>query len=234
MHVIGFCGYSGSGKTTRVEQLIVRQRLAAHRVSVDKHAHHEFDIDHEGKDSWRQRQAGAFEVVIASNRRLAKIREFPALEEPTYEQLVAELVECDWVLVEGFKHAPLPKIEVWRAATGKPARYPFDPFVIALATDSEAALPTPTELPVFRHDVVDERRLPAFVPVADELDQPADREEADAPAEPGRNAAARRLLAQPEQDSDDDAGDDAEDGVAARDVPRGGEGEQDPRRRDDE
>jgi molybdopterin-guanine dinucleotide biosynthesis protein len=66
-------------------------------------------------------------------------REYPTIEEPTFDQLVAELVECDWVLVEGFKHAPLPKIEVWRAATGKPAQYPFDPFVIAVATDSEAA-----------------------------------------------------------------------------------------------
>ena len=155
MHVIGFCGYSGSGKTTLVEQLIVRLRLAGQRVSVVKHAHHEFDIDHEGKDSWRHRQAGAFEVVIASNRRLAKIREYPAIEEPTFDQLVAELVECDWVLVEGFKHAPLPKIEVWRSATGKPAQYPFDPFVIALATDSEAALPAPTGLPVFHLDDVD-------------------------------------------------------------------------------
>ena len=155
MHVIGFCGYSGSGKTTLVEQLIVRLRLAGQRVSVVKHAHHDFDIDHEGKDSWRHRQAGAFEVVIASNRRLAKIREFPALEEPTFDQLVAELVECDWVLVEGFKHAPLPKIEVWRAATGKPALYPSDPFVIAIATDSAAALPERTGLPVFALDDVD-------------------------------------------------------------------------------
>jgi broad specificity phosphatase PhoE len=89
MHVIGFCGYSGSGKTTLVEQLIVRLRLAGQRVSVVKHAHHDFDIDHEGKDSWRHRQAGAFEVVIASNRRLAKIREYPAIEEPTFDQLVA-------------------------------------------------------------------------------------------------------------------------------------------------
>ena len=83
------------------------------------------------------------------------IREYPAIEEPTFDQLVAELVECDWALVEGFKHAPLPKIEVWRAATGKPAQYPFDPFVIALATDDEAALPTPTGLPVFLLDDVD-------------------------------------------------------------------------------
>lgn len=155
MNVIGFCGYSGSGKTTLVEQLIVRLRLAGQRVSVVKHAHHEFDIDHEGKDSWRHRQAGAFEVVIASNRRLAKIREFRAVEEPTVDQLVGELVDCDWVLVEGFKHAPLPKIEVWRAVTGRPAQYPVDPFVIAVATDSEAALPAPTSLPIFHLDDAD-------------------------------------------------------------------------------
>ncbi len=155
MHVIGFCGYSGSGKTTLVEQLIVRLRLASHRVSVVKHAHHEFDIDHVGKDSWRHRQAGAFEVVIASNRRLAKIREYPAIEEPEVDQLIAELEECDWALVEGFKQSPLPKIEVWRAATGKRAQYPNDPFVIAIATDSAAALPAPTGLPVFHLDDID-------------------------------------------------------------------------------
>jgi molybdopterin-guanine dinucleotide biosynthesis adapter protein len=155
MHVIGFCGYSGSGKTTLIEQLIGWLRLADQRVSVVKHAHHAFDIDHEGKDSWRHRQAGAFEVVIASNRRLAKIREYAVPEEPTVDQLVAELVECDWVLVEGFKHAPLPKIEVWRKATGKPAQYPHDPFVIAIATDSAAALPEPTRLPVFDLDDID-------------------------------------------------------------------------------
>ena len=148
MHVIGFCGYSGSGKTTLIEQVIARLCLAGQRVSVVKHAHHEFEIDHEGKDSWRHRQAGAFEVVVASNRRLAKIREFPVAVEPTVEQLLAELVECDWALVEGFKHAPLPKIEVWRAATGKPALYPNDPYVIAIATDSADALPERTNLPV--------------------------------------------------------------------------------------
>ena len=161
MHVIGFCGYSGSGKTTLIEQLIERLRLAGQRVSVVKHAHHAFDIDHEGKDSWRHRQAGAFEVVIASNRRLAKIREYPVAEEPSVEQLIAELVECDWVLVEGFKHAPLAKIEVWRAATGKPSQYPHDPFVIAIATDSADALPQPTRLPVF--DLDDPDAIARFV-----------------------------------------------------------------------
>jgi molybdopterin-guanine dinucleotide biosynthesis protein B len=148
MHVIGFCGYSGSGKTTLVEQLIARLRLAGLRVSVVKHAHHEFDIDHEGKDSWRHRQAGAFEVVIASDRRLAKMREYPSPMAPGVEQLIAELSECDWVLVEGFKNAALPKIEVWRAQTGKPVRYPDDPYVIAVATDDANLLPAATRLPV--------------------------------------------------------------------------------------
>ena len=148
MKVIGFCGYSGSGKTTLVEQLIVRMRLAAQRVSVVKHAHHAFDIDHVGKDSWRHREAGAFEVVVASDRRLAKIREFEVHAEPTVHQLIAELYDCDWVLVEGFKHADLLKIEVWRVATGKPAQYPHDPYVVAISTDSPEQLPEPTALPV--------------------------------------------------------------------------------------
>jgi molybdopterin-guanine dinucleotide biosynthesis protein B len=148
MKVVGFSGYSGSGKTTLVEQLIVRLKLAGQRVSVVKHAHHDFDIDHEGKDSWRHRQAGAFEVVVASDRRLAKIREYEIQSEPTVHQLIAELYECDWVLVEGFKHADLLKIEVWRANAGKPAQYPHDPFVVAISTDSPDRLPQPTALPL--------------------------------------------------------------------------------------
>jgi molybdopterin-guanine dinucleotide biosynthesis protein B len=148
MKVVGFSGYSGSGKTTLVEQLIARLRLAGQRVSVVKHAHHDFDIDHEGKDSWRHRQAGAFEVVVASDRRLAKIREYEVQAEPTVHQLIAELYECDWVLVEGFKHADLLKIEVWRADAGKPVQYPHDPFVVAICTDSAARLPERTHLPL--------------------------------------------------------------------------------------
>src|SRR5205809_6296636 len=89
MKVIGFSGYSGSGKTTLVEQLIARLRLAGQRVSVVKHAHHSFDIDQPGKDSWRHRQAGAFEVVIASDRRLAKIRECEVQADPSVPQLHA-------------------------------------------------------------------------------------------------------------------------------------------------
>lgn len=147
MKVVGLCGWSGSGKTTLLEQLITRLRLAGQRVSVIKHAHHEFDIDQPGKDSWRHRQAGAFEVVIASNRRLAKVREFEFDVEPTAHQLIAELVDADWVFVEGFKHADLLKLEVWRADTGKPVQYPDDPFVVAVVTDRIEPLPAPTDLP---------------------------------------------------------------------------------------
>lgn len=148
MKVIGFSGYSGSGKTTLVEQLIKLLVTAGQRVSVVKHAHHDFDIDHEGKDSYRHRQAGAFEVVIASNRRLAKMREFEVEADPTVHQLLAELVDCDWALVEGYKHADVLKIEVWRAATDNPVQYPHDAFVVAVCTDVANALPEPTGLPV--------------------------------------------------------------------------------------
>jgi molybdopterin-guanine dinucleotide biosynthesis protein B len=148
MNVIGFCGYSGSGKTTLVEQLIGLLKREGLRVSVVKHAHHAFDIDHEGKDSWRHRRAGAFEVVIASDRRLAKVREFETRSDPSVHELLAELGRCDWALVEGFKRAALPKIEIWRAANAKPAQYPDDANVIAVCTDDAASLPVPTALPV--------------------------------------------------------------------------------------
>ena len=149
MKVVGFAGYSGSGKTTLVERLIPVLRLQGLRVSVVKHAHHRFDIDHPGKDTFRHREAGAFEVVIASNRRLALLREFEQDTQLTVHQLLAELYEgVDWVLVEGFKDSDLLKIEVWRSDTDKPARYPDDPFIVALATDSPQALPQPTLRPV--------------------------------------------------------------------------------------
>ena len=149
MKVVGFAGYSGSGKTTLVERLIPVLRLQGLRVSVVKHAHHRFDIDHPGKDTFRHREAGAFEVVIASNRRLALLREFEQETQLSVHQLRAELYEgVDWVLVEGFKDSDLLKIEVWRASAKKPARYPDDDFIVAMATDSPQALPQPTLRPV--------------------------------------------------------------------------------------
>src|SRR6478736_1112058 len=142
MKVIGFAGYSGAGKTTLVERLIPALKLHGLRVSVVKHAHHKFDIDHPGKDTYRHREAGAFEVVVASSRRLALIREFEQPAQLTVHHLLAELYEgVDWVLVEGFKESNLLKIEVWRPSAEKPALYPDDDFITAIATDSPDSLP---------------------------------------------------------------------------------------------
>ncbi|MCY7320160.1 MAG: molybdopterin-guanine dinucleotide biosynthesis protein B [Ramlibacter sp.] len=149
MKVVGFAGFSGSGKTTLVERLIPALKLMGLRVSVAKHAHHDFDIDHPGKDSHRHRQAGAFEVIVASDQRLALLREFEQPAAMSVHHLLAELYDgVDWVLVEGFKSSNLPKIEVWRSAVGKPARYPDDDFIVAIATDSPQDLPVATLRPV--------------------------------------------------------------------------------------
>ncbi len=149
MNVVGFAGYSGSGKTTLVEKLIPALKARGLRVSVVKHAHHKFDIDHPGKDTYRHRQAGAFEVVVASQNRLALMREFEQPAAMSVHQLIAELYEgVDWVLVEGFKSSDLLKIEVWRASSGKPTRYMEDDFIVAIATDSPGQLPEATLRPV--------------------------------------------------------------------------------------
>ena len=149
MNVIGISGFSGSGKTTLVEALIPLLRARGQRVSVVKHAHHSFNIDHVGKDTWRHREAGAFEVVVASNTRLALMREFEQPATLTVHQLIAELYDgVDWVIVEGFKQSDLQKIEVWRASEGQRARYVDDPFIVAIATDSPDKLPEVTQRPV--------------------------------------------------------------------------------------
>lgn len=153
MNVVGFAGYSGSGKTTLVEQLIPVLKKRGLRVSVVKHAHHSFDIDRPGKDTFRHREAGAFEVVVSSSNRFALMREFEQPSEMTVHQMIAELYDgVDWVLVEGFKDSDLLKIEVWRAPTaayvGKPPRYMDDDFVVAIATDAPEQLPYATLRPV--------------------------------------------------------------------------------------
>lgn len=149
MRVLVVAGYSGSGKTTLVERLIPALKGRGQRVSVVKHAHHRFEMDHPGKDTWRHREAGAFEVVTASPQRLVLQREFERTTELSVHHLIAELYDgVDWVLVEGYRDCDLPKLEVWRASLGKPALYPTDPFVAAIATDSPAQLPEPTQRPV--------------------------------------------------------------------------------------
>lgn len=165
MKLVGFAGYSGSGKTTLIERLIPLLRARGQRVSVVKHAHHRFDIDHAGKDSWRHREAGAFEVVVASDRRLGLVREYEQPREPTVHDLVAELdPSVDWVLVEGLKEADVPKVEVWRAAplapqAPRPARYPQDAWVTAIATDRADALPAPVPASVAVFDMQTPERL---------------------------------------------------------------------------
>ena len=149
MKVLGFSGYSGAGKTTLAERLVKALCQRGLRVSVVKHAHHRFGIDHPGKDSYRHREAGAFEVVVASNKRLALQRQFEQETELSVHHLIAELYDgVDWVLVEGYKESDLLKIEVWREASGRPARYHDDDFVVAIATDSPQALPQATLRPV--------------------------------------------------------------------------------------
>ncbi len=162
MKVVAFAGESGAGKTTLVERLIPALKARGQRVSVVKHAHHRFDMDQPGKDTWRHREAGAFEVVAASSQRLMLAREFEVPAELTVHQLIAELYAgVDWVLVEGFKHSELLKVEVWRAHAGHPARYPHDPYIVAVATDSADQLPETTLRPVL--DVNDPDALASWL-----------------------------------------------------------------------
>lgn len=151
MKVVGFCGTSGVGKTTLIERVLPLLRARGERVSVIKHAHAGFDIDRPGKDSWRHREAGASEVLIASDRRLALLREYEVAGHPGVHQLIAELAPCGWVLVEGFKHADVPKVELIDPRREAVPLYPDDPFVVALVTDAPQALPVPTQRPVFAH-----------------------------------------------------------------------------------
>ncbi len=141
--IMGFAGYSGAGKTTLIEQVIQHLVQRGIRVSLIKHAHHEFDIDVPGKDSWRHRKAGAHEVMVASDQRWALMHEHRGAPEPELAQLMMHLAPCDLVLVEGFKRDPIPKLEIWRPEHGAPRLTPGDPNIIALVTDTlvDGALP---------------------------------------------------------------------------------------------
>ncbi len=135
MKVLGIAGYSGAGKTTLMEKLIAMLIRDGVSVSVIKHAHCGFDVDQPGKDSYRQRQAGASEVLVACDDRWALMHENRASAPPDLNELIARFSPCDLVLVEGWKRDPIPKIEVHRAANGKPWLYPDDPLILAVASD---------------------------------------------------------------------------------------------------
>ncbi len=133
--VFGFAGWSGSGKTTLIEQVIAHLAADGVRVALIKHAHHSFDIDHIGKDSHRHREAGATEVMISSGKRWAIMHELRGAPELGLAEALERLSPCDLVLIEGYKREPLPKLEVWRSALGKPLLFPGDEHIIAVATD---------------------------------------------------------------------------------------------------
>jgi molybdopterin-guanine dinucleotide biosynthesis protein MobB len=133
--VIGIVGFKNNGKTTLVVRLVRHLTERGYRVSTIKHAHHTVDIDQPGKDSWRHREAGAREVVLATSRRWALIHELVDEPEPRLEELLARMSPVDLVIVEGFKAFPHPKIEVHRAERGTPLIARDDPTVLAVASD---------------------------------------------------------------------------------------------------
>ncbi|MBI5317939.1 molybdopterin-guanine dinucleotide biosynthesis protein B [Bradyrhizobium sp.] len=143
MKVIGIAGWSGAGKTTLLTRTIPQLLKEGLRVSVIKHAHHEFDVDVPGKDSWVHRQSGASEVLVSSSRRWALMHELRGAAEPRLQELLAKMAPVDLVLVEGFKREPHRKIEVHRAANGKPWLFPDDPGIVGIVTDTKVEFRLP-------------------------------------------------------------------------------------------
>jgi molybdopterin-guanine dinucleotide biosynthesis protein B len=147
MRIIGLAGWSGSGKTTLLTKVIPRLAARGKRVSTLKHAHHAFDVDRPGKDSFEHRSAGATEVLVVSGNRWALMHELRGAPEPELPTLLAKLSDVDLVLVEGFKREPFPKLEIYRAENGKPPLHPDDRWIVAVASD--------TPLPQAKVPVVD-------------------------------------------------------------------------------
>ena len=148
MRIFGLAGWSGSGKTTLMTALIPEFVARGLSVSTIKHAHHAFDVDQPGKDSWRHRQAGANEVMVVSERRWALMHELRGAPEPGLDQLVPRITPVDLLLVEGFKHHPHPKIEVYRPSIGKLPLHPDDRYIVAVASDEDLPGLTLPRLPL--------------------------------------------------------------------------------------
>jgi molybdopterin-guanine dinucleotide biosynthesis adapter protein len=153
MKTFGFAGWSGSGKTTLIEKLIPLFVKRGLRVSLIKHAHHSFDVDVPGKDSYRHRHAGASEVLVTSSRRWVLMNELRGLQEPSFEEQVRHFSPCDLLIVEGYKFAPIPKLEVYRAETGEGFLHPKDAHIVAIATDSKVATKLP-QLNLNAHEAI--------------------------------------------------------------------------------
>jgi molybdopterin-guanine dinucleotide biosynthesis adapter protein len=135
MRAFGLAGWSGSGKTTLITQLVPALRRRGITVSTLKHAHHNFDVDQPGKDSYRHRESGAVEVMISSERRWALMHELRDAPEPSLEELIRHMTPVDLILIEGFKRAVLPKLEIHRPSLGKPLLAAEDKAIVAVASD---------------------------------------------------------------------------------------------------
>jgi molybdopterin-guanine dinucleotide biosynthesis protein B len=173
MRIIGLAGWSGSGKTTLLTRVIPRLKARGKRVSTVKHAHHAFDVDRPGKDSFEHRSAGATEVLVVSANRWALMHELRGQPEPDLHELLGKLSDVDMVLIEGFKRQKFPKLEIYRAENGKPLLHPDDDWIVAVATD--APLPQ-SKVPVVDLNDIDkiaDLLLVEAMPV-DELDARAE------------------------------------------------------------
>jgi len=149
MRIYGVTGWKNSGKTHLMVRLVTEMTRRGLIVSTIKHAHHATDIDHPGRDSFRHREAGAQEVIVASPGRWALMHELRGAAEPALAELMARLSPCDLVLVEGYKREPHPKIEAHRAETGRPLIAFDNPTIRAVASDAQ---PDGLNLPLFHHD----------------------------------------------------------------------------------
>lgn len=157
MKRFGITGWKNAGKTSVMERLVAEFVARGLRVSTLKHAHHTFEIDHEGRDTFRHRAAGAAEVLVSSGTRWALMSELRGNPEPALDELIAKMTAVDLVLIEGWKTSPHPKLEVWRAETGHPLIAPGDETILAVATDTSLDL----NIPVL--DLNDTQALADFV-----------------------------------------------------------------------
>ncbi len=157
MKRFGITGWKNAGKTSVMERLVAEFVARGLRVSTLKHAHHTFEIDHEGRDTFRHRAAGAAEVLVSSGTRWALMSELRGDPEPALDALIAKMTAVDLVLIEGWKTSPHPKLEVWRAETGHPLIAPGDETILAVATDTSLDL----NIPVL--DLNDTQALADFV-----------------------------------------------------------------------
>jgi molybdopterin-guanine dinucleotide biosynthesis adapter protein len=160
MKMFGLAGYSGAGKTTLIENLIPRFTVRGLKVSMIKHTHHNFDLDKSGKDSFRHREAGATEVMLVCDQRWVLMHELRGAPEPTLEEQLANMSDCDLLLVEGYKATSIPKLEVHRRENGKPFIHPGNDSVVAVATP---AADRPADCPLPWLDLDDHDAIAAFI-----------------------------------------------------------------------